>query len=72
MSLDSAITRPDDEAQFVFAHAFMGPLAGAIERLYLVSVSRTIAAGTSEIQRNIIAERGPGLPVRHAHWRAYP
>jgi alkylation response protein AidB-like acyl-CoA dehydrogenase len=38
------------------------PLAGAIERLYLVSVSRTIAAGTSEIQRNIIAERGLGLP----------
>jgi alkylation response protein AidB-like acyl-CoA dehydrogenase len=38
------------------------PLAGAVERLYLVSVSRTIAAGTSEIQRNIIAERGLGLP----------
>ncbi len=38
------------------------PLAGAIERLYLVTVSRTIAAGTSEIQRNIIAERGLGLP----------
>jgi len=38
------------------------PLAGAFERLYLVSVSRTIAAGTSEIQRNIIAERGLSLP----------
>src|SRR5690349_12585636 len=38
------------------------PLAGAIERLYLVSVSRTIAAGTSEIQRNSIAEHGLGLP----------
>jgi alkylation response protein AidB-like acyl-CoA dehydrogenase len=38
------------------------PLAGAIERLYLLSIARTIAAGTSEIQRNIIAERGLKLP----------
>ncbi len=37
-------------------------LAGAIERLYLVAVSRTIAAGTSDIQRHIIAGRGLGLP----------
>lgn len=38
------------------------PLQGRIERAYLTSISATIAAGTSEIQRNIIATRGLGLP----------
>ena len=38
------------------------PLRGHIQRSYLMSVSATIAAGTSEIQRNIIAQRGLGLP----------
>ena len=37
-------------------------LKGRIEKGYLSSVSATIAAGTSEIQRNIIATRGLGLP----------
>ena len=37
------------------------PLQGYIQRIYLSSVSSTIAAGTSEIQRDIIARRGLGL-----------
>ena len=38
------------------------PLQGHIQKTYLSSTSATIAAGTSEIQRNIIAQRGLGLP----------
>jgi alkylation response protein AidB-like acyl-CoA dehydrogenase len=38
------------------------PLAGRLERYYLASTSYTVAAGTSEVQRNIIAMRGLGLP----------
>ena len=38
------------------------PLMGRIERTYLIQVGATLAGGTSEIQRNIIATRGLGLP----------
>jgi len=39
-----------------------GPLKRRISTMYLTSAAATIAAGTSEIQRGVIATRGLGLP----------
>ncbi|MGB2695924.1 MAG: acyl-CoA dehydrogenase family protein [Dehalococcoidia bacterium] len=38
------------------------PLRGRFESLYIGAAALTIAAGTSEVQRNIVAGRGLGLP----------
>jgi alkylation response protein AidB-like acyl-CoA dehydrogenase len=44
------------------SHSRFAPLGGRMKGAYLNAASLTIAAGTSEVQRNIIAGRGLGLP----------
>jgi alkylation response protein AidB-like acyl-CoA dehydrogenase len=50
----------------LYGHLFgdgpFAPLKGRLSQRYVGSVSATIAAGTSEINRNVIATRGLGLP----------
>jgi alkylation response protein AidB-like acyl-CoA dehydrogenase len=74
--MSSAVAVPDSEDQQALAGAVGGLLArqwgtGAAERApcgqqaqhdYLMSRSATIAGGTTEIMRNILAERVLGMP----------
>jgi alkylation response protein AidB-like acyl-CoA dehydrogenase len=59
--LETALAMQGPFAQLLKGDAH-APAAGRWPHLFLYSRGRTIAAGTSEIQRNIIAERVLGLP----------
>ncbi|MSQ25496.1 MAG: hypothetical protein EXR49_04380 [Dehalococcoidia bacterium] len=53
------IAGQDGQVEDKWRHA---PLMGRLNRIYYFSVGMQIAGGTSEIQRNVIANRGLGLP----------
>jgi hypothetical protein len=38
------------------------PLAGEVTRHWLRNIPTTVAGGTLEVQKNIVAQRGLGLP----------
>jgi alkylation response protein AidB-like acyl-CoA dehydrogenase len=48
--------------EIISSRSKYAPLRARIAKRYLFSTTLTIAGGTSEVQRNIIATRGLGLP----------
>ena len=61
VSAGAGIADPRPRRTARAGHAW-APLAGRLEQYYLLASALTVAAGTSEIQRGIIAGRGLGLP----------
>ena len=48
--------------QLISSRDRRAPMKARIAKTYLYSLAITIAGGTSEVQRNVIAQRGLGLP----------
>jgi alkylation response protein AidB-like acyl-CoA dehydrogenase len=62
--LDQRIGRTWVRALGLYGHlrGERAPAGGSVPRRMLLNVASTIGGGTSEIMRNIIAQRGLGLP----------